>query len=459
VLISVSDGDMRTLHEFDTHRTGYNKINRMCFSPCGKYVIYGFPAEDSPNNNIYLLSVDNQTEIPLVEHPADDILLEWIPDGNQVLFLSSRRDSMDLWRLPMNGGKAADSPQLVMEGIGDISSQGYTKSGAFYYVTSKSAMNVYNAAIDKESGKVAESPNLPIRHIGKSTHSPHYSPDGKHLVYGAERGPAGNERTVICIRSLETGEERELLPEYNFQDLKWSPDNRYLLAVAWDKKDRTGHEFLAKIDAETGDITQIFRCEEDRMRQSARIAVWSHDGKTIYHVFEERDENKRSYRILARDLKSGSEKELYRAPEKESLMRVSLSRSPDGKWLAFANKVNKERIINIVSTSGKESRRLYSFKDSVNWATPTEWSPDGNYILFARSSSPENDPSYIGNRAGLWRIPVDGGEPEKLGMTMFRFHQLSFHPDGKHLAFSSFGPEEVEPELWVMENFLPEKKK
>lgn len=59
VLISVSDGAMRTLHEFDPQRTGYNKINRMCFSPDGKYILYDFPAEDSPNSNIYLLPVDN----------------------------------------------------------------------------------------------------------------------------------------------------------------------------------------------------------------------------------------------------------------------------------------------------------------------------------------------------------------------------------------------------------------
>ncbi|MBS3818032.1 PD40 domain-containing protein [bacterium] len=454
VLISVSNGSMQILKEFDSKRTRYNQINRMCFSPCGKYVIYDFPAEDSPNSNIYVLPIDEQTEIPLVEHPADDILLEWISDGNQVLFLSSRRDSLDLWRLPMDGGKAAGSPQLIMEGVGSISSQGYTKSGAFYYLTRKSAMNVFVASIDAGSGKVVEFPGIPIKHIGKSTHSPDYSADGKYLVYGAERGPAGNERTVICIRSLETGKERELYPEYNFQDFQWSPDNRYLLAVAWNKKDRTGHEFLAKIDAETGDFTQIFRCKKDRTKQSARIAIWSRDGKTIYHVFEERDNNKRSYRILARDLESGNVKELYRAPDKEHIMRVSLSRSPDGRWLAFVNEdEKKKRVINIISTSGEKSRRLYSFTDSVNWATPTEWTPEGKYVLFARSNSPENDPSYIGNRADLWRIPVDGGEPQNLDMTMFRFYQLSFHPEENYLSFSSLGPKEVKPELWMIENF------
>jgi hypothetical protein len=58
-------------------------------------------------------------------------------------------------------------------------------------------------------------------------------------------------------------------------------------------------------------------------------------------------------------------------------------------------------------------------------------------------------------RRSLWRISIEGGEPQKMGLAMARFWDISAHPDGQQLAFSSYGPTQPMPELWVMENFLP----
>jgi hypothetical protein len=53
---------------------------------------------------------------------------------------------------------------------------------------------------------------------------------------------------------------------------------------------------------------------------------------------------------------------------------------------------------------------------------------------------------------------VDGGEPEKTGIAMIQLRHFSVHPDGRRIAFSSRGVETKSPEVWVMENFLPEAK-
>ena len=73
--------------------------------------------------------------------------------------------------------------------------------------------------------------------------------------------------------------------------------------------------------------------------------------------------------------------------------------------------------------------------------------PDGRHLLFSKGP--------LGNME-LWRIPVDGGEPEKLGLAMggLGLTGLRVHPDGQRIAFSASGGAGPTNELWVMENFL-----
>jgi hypothetical protein len=38
---------------------------------------------------------------------------------------------------------------------------------------------------------------------------------------------------------------------------------------------------------------------------------------------------------------------------------------------------------------------------------------------------------------------------------MWDFYHLTVHPDGTRLAFTSYGSAPKHPEIWVMDNFLP----
>jgi hypothetical protein len=69
------------------------------------------------------------------------------------------------------------------------------------------------------------------------------------------------------------------------------------------------------------------------------------------------------------------------------------------------------------------------------------WTPDGRHLLFPRLKDEAIE---------LWRIPVQGGEPENLCLTMKKIEYLSIHPDGYRIAFTGRGPV-----VWVMENILP----
>ena len=55
--------------------------------------------------------------------------------------------------------------------------------------------------------------------------------------------------------------------------------------------------------------------------------------------------------------------------------------------------------------------------------------------------------------AELWRVSVNGGVPEKLGLTGFRWGSVRVHPEGDRIAYVAG---QLKTDVWVMENFLPD---
>ena len=156
------------------------------------------------------------------------------------------------------------------------------------------------------------------------------------------------------------------------------------------------------------------------------------------------DQDKDFCQIVVRDIESGAETELYRGSRSDVF---TISRSPDGKWLAFLDKA-KKRTLRIMPATGGEPREIHIFDKEDNRYITHTWTADGKYILMPKFRPPKADGKW-----DLWRIPVEDGEPQNFGFEMASIWQLSAHPDGQHIAFSTTtsGPAEV----WVMENFLP----
>jgi Tol biopolymer transport system component len=75
------------------------------------------------------------------------------------------------------------------------------------------------------------------------------------------------------------------------------------------------------------------------------------------------------------------------------------------------------------------------------------WSRDQRYLIFVRPEGDASKPQL------LWRVPLQGGDPEKMGISMpdIFFPQMS--PDGRRIAFTS--REDAAEEVWALENFLP----
>ncbi len=451
VLVSTSDGSVRVIKTFDE-----SWPENMCFSPDGSYIVYDFPQKTgSPERDIFLLSSDGIREIPLVAHPSHDELLGWAPDGKNIIFASDRNGTFSIWNIQIAEGKPQGKPELVRSSMGSIEPLGFTRGGSFYFGYLQKSNNVYIAELNPETGKILALPKRAITRFEGYNQTPIYSPDGKSLAYISRRFPltifpdytiAKMGGNVLCIRSLETGEEREIIPNLNkFCHPRWSPDGRSVIVKAM------ASNGIYQIDTQTGNVTPVLH--DDNIGDGP--SELSHDGKTIFYVRQ--DYKAKIHQILVQDLESGTEKEIYRS---DGDLHINLS--PDGLWLAirahfmtnYLRMSDKIPSLNVIPSAGGEPQELCRFEEGIDIGAGAgcTWTADGKYILFTMKSPKKDKEKW-----DLYRIPAKGGKPEKLGLEMSGFlMNLSAHPDGRHIAFST--SEKENKEFWVMENFLPNTK-
>ena len=147
---------------------------------------------------------------------------------------------------------------------------------------------------------------------------------------------------------------------------------------------------------------------------------------------------------MFRDCEKGEDRELYRGRLTESF---TLSLSPGGQWLAFLNLTNP-RVLRIVSAEGGKPRELLRFELTGDAPIGMGWTTDGKYILFSKPV----DSKGATEEWDLWRVPVEGGEAQRLDLGM-DCGGPSVHPDGRQIAFTSRGRASID-EVWVIDNLL-----
>ena len=108
--------------------------------------------------------------------------------------------------------------------------------------------------------------------------------------------------------------------------------------------------------------------------------------------------------------------------------------------------------IHLLDPASRELRSVYTAPrgNYIPAANVLHWMPDGKSLLFVTAPSATG-----GTPMSLFRIPVSGGQAEKLveaGMIM----QVRIHPDGRQVALDT---RDIKMETWVVDNlFAPAKK-
>jgi Tol biopolymer transport system component len=432
-MISVADGSVRTLKTFsDPNFPPGNAF----ISPDGLSMAYSCVSPSNPlTYDIFLLTIADGSETALVQHPAHDNMLGWLPGGHGILFASDRTGSTDAWMVPVKAGAPLGSPTLVRRNIGTVQPMGLTQDGKFFFATQGAIRNIYTAAVDPQTGRLISPPVKESLPFEGNNLFPAWSPDGKTLAYVSRRELAKRE-SVLCLYSTATKEIRELHLNMMFGHPSWNPDGLHLLVQA-SSKDGQG---IYQVDIQSEKITEFLKAEGDKYLYAAQVTP---DGKTV--VYGQEDNKEKTYRFLVRDIETGQERELART----SFVNSTAALSPDGKHLAMILRPEEKlRVLQVMDFPEGSPKEILRFNFSGDHYIDLAWSPDSRFIYFSQSSDD-------GVNWDLWRVPGEGGNAQNLGINMRRFEWLSIHPDGRRISFASIPQEGEFPQVWVMENFLP----
>ena len=444
-LVATGDGSLRVLKSVD-----WRGSTRIFFSPDGRHLAHDLPANDTSNQrDVFVIAVDGSHEIPLVAHPANDRVMGWAPDGAHVLFGSDRRGgTMGLWAQAVVDREARGTPELIMEGINSAFSLGVTSSGALYLGKIAGDQDISVVPIDLVTGKQTHPPVRPVQNFMGTNLEPAYSPDGRSLAYLSWRNnnPIFGDPRVLVVRSLETGETRELRPNLvYFDQVSWAPDGRAFVTGGTDPKGRNG---VFRIDARTGDVTPIL---ELPFGFQTSFPQWSPSGTHIYYrVPLKEDAINGDVAFIERGLETGAERELARGN------LGSISVSPDGRWIAAqkSDRSTRSQAIMLVPIAGGETRELFRATSPESIAVQFSglpWTPDSRGLLVRKRPGP--------SAMELWLVPIADAPPRKLDVDVSRWATgnrgvITLSPDGRQIAFLS--GQQIS-EVWVLENFLPQR--
>jgi Tol biopolymer transport system component len=425
-VVAVESGTLRTLRSFD-----WRAPRKVSFSRDGRFVAYDFPpSEESPARDVYVVAVDGRSEARATEHPANDEILGWAPDGRTLYFLSDREGTEGVWALPMREGRPVGAPTSVRRDLWHVTPLGFSRDSYFYGVTLESP-SLYTAVVDPARAQVV---TAPVEFLGRQSlvWAADWSPDGRRIAFTVPpRGRPWAPSSVLGIQTIETGELREIPTALDFINVvgrpRWAPDARSIV-VSGQQRGRGG---IFRIELATG--------RTDRLA-SGGYPELSPDGRTLYFV-RSHSADSTNYGLVARDLATAAERVLCRCSV------VSLALSPDGSTLAFVPPLNSQggTSIRLIPTQGGTEHVLHESRTPVAIMVGyggLAWSRDGQRVLFARRGG---EP---GTRWELMVIPVAGGEPRKLLDAPMIMH-LRVHPDGRRIVW---GGGQFRAEVWVLEN-------
>lgn len=361
---------------------------------------------------------------------TDDVLTRSISELRKV-FGDDAKDSRFIQTIPRSGyrliapvsdvevkrSQDSDSAPAVGDVVTGVSAQRRLPQRRLIWMASISALVIAAGLVlyllrDTSESSLPALRVVPFTSLPGEEITPVFSPDGNQIAFSW--GPGG-PAYEIYVKLVGEGGPRQLTHsgKFNFSPV-WSPNGQQIA-------------FVRRTENETALFSISAYGEQERKLFSFRQLVestisWSLDGKSI--AFSDHSEKQQSTGIFLLWLDT-LEKRALTSPL-EDCSDAQPAFSPDGRALAFVRGFSSGSDLYVVSVSGGEPRRLTFENTQIAGLT---WTEDSREIVFSSNRT---------GSLGLWRLPVLGGNPQRLPVGGYDSIEPSISRQGHRLTYTRF---------------------
>ncbi len=258
-----------------------------------------------------------------------------------------------------------------------------------------------------------------------------WSPDGREVAYVPSPRRFGNvERPEsIYVRPPADGPSRFVAVVFDPHSLTWSPDGRWLALVSGNDQFAVGTAQLGNEGPSAIVLVPAAGGDPVPVTDNATLNVspaWTADGRRILFVSDrEGARDVYAVRVTTSGMPAGKPSRLT-----TGLNAHSISLSAVGARLAYSVYTSRANVWAIpIPTDGPVSvDRATQVTTGNQTVEQMTLSPDAHWLYF--------DSDRSGN-ADIYRMPVNGGEPEQLTTGPADDFNPAVSPDGRWLAFHS----------------------
>ncbi len=234
------------------------------FSPDGRWIAFA-RHEHSVSADVFLVSATGATTRRLTHFRRPLFGLDWTPDGQSVIYASEPLSQAQLWRMPLDGGRARMIP--TSQGADARYPHVARQAGTLVYQQHPKEIELWHAWLTSEA-----TPPAPLLSGAVRDHQPLFAPTDDRVAFVSFR--SGWSELWLLDPAADTPVALTHFSGRWVNVPQWSPDGTRLLISATGQ----GGYLLYLIDPRGGEPTLISLDDG-----SMRAPSWSHDGQWIYY--------------------------------------------------------------------------------------------------------------------------------------------------------------------------------